>query len=107
MKKPIVFLTLASLPFRLHADEFVYNAEVISAEPFTATRTLDRMPDHCTSGKPGTSFGALIEWDIGCEQPHEVEVTGYRVTYELQGERFVAFSDEQPGRTIPIRVNLN
>lgn len=107
MKRTLLILIPASLPFLLHADEFVYNAEVISSEPFTATRVLERMPDHCTADKPASSFDALIEWDIGCDQPHEVQVKGYRVTYELHGERFVAISDEPPGHTIPVRISLD
>ncbi len=107
MKRPILVITLLTIPLLLHADEFVYDAEVISSEPFTTKRVSDRMPAHCTAGKPNASFADVIAWDVECELPQEITVRGYRVTYELEGERFVAFSDEAPGSTIPVRISLD
>jgi uncharacterized protein YcfJ len=42
------------------------------------------------------------------EVVHEEErLEGYRVTYEYQGKAYVTRTDEDPGRTIKIRVQVN
>ena len=108
MKKPLTILALVCLPLLLQADEFVYDANVVRSEPVTTTRVLDRMPAECLIGKPATgSMGALLEWDVGCDQPQTIEVRSYRIIYEVEGESFVAYSDVPPGKTLPVRISLN
>ena len=108
MKKPLIVIILVCLPLLLQADEFIYDANVVRSEPVTTTRVLDRMPAACLTGKPVTgSFNSLLEWDGGCEQSQTIEVTSYRITYEVEGESFIAYSDDLPGETLPVRINLN
>lgn len=36
----------------------------------------------------------------------QTRLMGYRVSYEYRGQQYTTFMDEQPGKTIPVRVSV-
>ena len=106
MKKLIMILAILSAA-PVSGNYYDVYAVVVRVEQIPHTRQIDGYSSECLSSKPGnTSFLALIEWDIGCEQPRTVESIAYRVTYRYGGQTFVTTMDSPPGDTIPVRVSF-
>ena len=96
---------IAMLPALVAASEFQHDAEVISSEPITVSKSTDTMPEWCHTARP-TTFEKLLRWDVQCSQPRTIKVTAYRVTYMLEGKHFSSITDAPPGDFIPVRITL-
>lgn len=105
MKKLILF-SLAALPLYLAARDFSYEARVLDAKPVKTLTLTDARPDTCFDS-PEKEFEALLAWDLGCDQPREVEATYWHVTYKLGTKTYTVIANEKPGETIPLRIRVN
>ncbi len=105
MKKTTIALIAVMTPAYLLADNFVYNARVVSSEAITVREVSDTPDPWCYNTKP-TSFNALLKWDVTCEQPRNVERNVFEVTYNIDGNEFMTVLDEPPGDFIPVRISF-
>ena len=105
MLRIITLSILLLVPVLLTAGEFTYQARVISTEPVSSWREVDRRSPECTRQKPEDISGILM-WDIGCETPEMVEVMAYEVSYEINDRTFTTTLRERPAGTIPVRLTL-
>lgn len=106
MKRILLVVVVLLIAINSGADQFTHEAKVVSVSPVLVSRTTDRLPAHCHSSKP-LDFDALLKWDLACENPETVEVTAYRVTYEIGGRHFTTVLDESPDETLAVRIRLD
>ena len=104
--KRLFLLALVAIPLYLFARDFSYEAKVLEVTPVRTMTLTDAKPEKCFE-PPGAAFEALLSWDLGCDQPHEVETTYWHVTYQLGQSTYTIISDEAPGETIALRIRLN
>ncbi len=88
------------------AEDMVVDAAVISSEQFVTSQVIDRDESCYAIPQKNASLQELLIWDIRCDEVRYGDVSNYRVTYEVDGSRFVTTIKTPPGSTLPVRLSF-
>lgn len=92
-----------------NSGEHIVWGHVTDVQPITERREFTP-PESCFAPKPGSEQGlaARLAWDLNkrCVAPARTRTLGYRVSYRWDGRTYTQVMDEDPGRRVPLRLNI-
>ncbi|MDA1076982.1 MAG: hypothetical protein O3A63_19880 [Proteobacteria bacterium] len=92
---------------------FETRGQVVKVIPVKETTERLVMDQPCVAARPeeGSDLGSVLRWDlrVECQQRKEVRetITAYKVYYRWDGRTYDVLMPEPPGKTIPVRVNID
>ena len=113
MKMLICLLTTTLVCSSALAGELIVHGTVTGVEPIAERTYRSVQTGDCNPTKPssGGDLMSLMAWDLRLDchtkQVTDEVIRGYRVNYEWDDRQWQTVTQERPGSTIALRIEVN